>query len=213
MSMTRLAYRFTWPLAVAALVGLGGAGVHAATGTPAQAGAIPASVKTANARVLVDARGMTLYLYSPDKRDKSVCTGACATYWPPALLSPGQAAPATMAGIAGTFGVTTRADGARQLTYDGAPLYTFVKDKQPGDMTGQGVEGIWWAVVAGGARSGSQGGAPASPVATPTAASGGYYSGGDRHGGGDHQGGHGGGTTGPAASPTPRGYYSGGGDG
>jgi predicted lipoprotein with Yx(FWY)xxD motif len=44
-----------------------------------------------------------------------------------------------------------RTGGQRQLTYDGAPLYTFVNDRQPGQMTGQGLQafgGYWWVVVA-----------------------------------------------------------------
>jgi predicted lipoprotein with Yx(FWY)xxD motif len=53
-----------------------------------------------------------------------------------------------MPGIKGKFGVAVRTGGARQLTYDGAPLYLWFKDKKPGDMTGQGVGGVWWVVVA-----------------------------------------------------------------
>jgi predicted lipoprotein with Yx(FWY)xxD motif len=56
-----------------------------------------------------------------------------------------------MPGIKGKFGVAVRTGGARQLTYDGAPLYLWFKDKKPGDMTGQGVRGVWWVVVAVGA--------------------------------------------------------------
>jgi predicted lipoprotein with Yx(FWY)xxD motif len=58
-----------------------------------------------------------------------------------------------MAGIPGTFGVVMRTDGSRQLTYDGAPLYTFVQDKDSGDAYGQGLVaagGYWWVVVATG---------------------------------------------------------------
>lgn len=208
--MAHLAHRLTRPLAAAALLGLGGIGAHAMS--QVQARAVPALAKTAVAHILVDARGMTLYLYSPDKRGKSVCTGECAAYWPPALVPSGGTVPTTMPGIAGAFGVTTRQGGARQLTYDGAPLYTFVKDKRPGDITGQGVGGIWWAIAVGGATSttasgqnSGQGRALVSPGATPTSTSGGYYSGGD-----DHRGGPGGAATAPGASPTPRGYYSGG---
>ena len=206
--MTYLAHRLTRPLAAMALLGLGGIGARAVSQVQAQAQAPPALVKMATAHILVDARGMTLYLYSPDKPTKSVCIGKCAAYWPPALVPAGATVPTAMPGITGTFGIATRQGGARQLTYDGAPLYTWIKDKNPGDITGQGVGGIWWAVVVGGAPSsttGSQGSVPVSPVATPTAASGGYYSGGD-----DHHGGQGGVAPAPAASPTPRGYYSGG---
>ena len=111
-----------------------------------------ALVKAASAKLLVDAQGMTLYVFAPDKRNKSVCYGKCAAFWPPALVSKGTNVPATMPGITGKLGVALRTGGARQLTFDGAPLYTFVKDKKPGDMTGQGLDvsgGYWWAVVAG----------------------------------------------------------------
>lgn len=199
--MTYPSYRLTRPLAAVALLGLGGIGAHAVSQVQAQAA--PSLATTATTRMLVDARGMTLYLYSPDKHDKSVCTGPCATYWPPVLLPSGATVPTAMAGVAGTFGFTTRAGGARQLTYDGAPLYTWVKDKKPGDITGQGVEGLWWAVVVGGATTGGQGSTTSSPAATPMAASSGYYSGDD-----DHRGGRGHGAA--TASPTPHGYYSGG---
>jgi predicted lipoprotein with Yx(FWY)xxD motif len=111
-----------------------------------------ALVKTASAKLLVNAQGMTLYVFAPDKPHQSVCYGQCAAFWPPALVPKGTNVPTTMAGIPGKFGVAIRTGGARQLTFDGAPLYTFVKDKKPGDMTGQGLDvsgGYWWAVVAG----------------------------------------------------------------
>ena len=58
-----------------------------------------------------------------------------------------------MAGVAGTFGEIMLARGADQLTYDGAPLYTCANDKKPGDINGQGVAGVRWAVVAPGGSS------------------------------------------------------------
>jgi predicted lipoprotein with Yx(FWY)xxD motif len=57
--------------------------------------------------------------------------------------------------VPGTFGVTVRTDGSRQLTYDHAPLYTFLLDKKPGDTKGQGLFGFggsWWIVAAGGGK-------------------------------------------------------------
>jgi len=116
---------------------------HSGPAAPA-ASLSPATTAT---RILTTAEGRTLYVFAPDKPNQSVCTGACAQFWPPLLLPAGKAIPTSAPGAGGTFGVTTRADGTRQLTYDGAPLYTFVKDKLPGDLAGQGVEGIWWAVV------------------------------------------------------------------
>jgi plastocyanin len=140
--------------------------------TPAAGGrsthaAVP--VKAASAKLLVNAQGMTLYVFAPDKPNKSVCYDKCAAFWPPALVPKGTTVPATMPGIAGKLGVTIRTGGARQLTFDGAPLYTFVKDKKPGDMTGQGLDisgGYWWAVVA-----------VASPSSSSSSSSGSGYTG------------------------------------
>jgi len=107
--------------------------------------------------------------------------------------------PATMPGVKGTFGTTTRAGGVKQLTYDGAPLYTWIKDKKPGDMTGQGVEGIWWAVVVNTSGATSSTGATGSSTSTSSGA--------DDHGRRGHD-------STPAPTPTATGgYYHGGGDG
>ena len=116
-----------------------------------QAGA--ALVKVAPAKILVDAKGMTLYVFAPDKKNKSTCYDTCAKYWPPLLVPSGTKPAATMAGVPGTFGTAMRTDGTHQLTYDGAPLYTFLGDKKAGQMNGQGStasNGYWWVVVAGG---------------------------------------------------------------
>jgi predicted lipoprotein with Yx(FWY)xxD motif len=107
-----------------------------------------ALVKTAAARVLVNAQGRTLYVFTSDKPSKSVCYSQCAKAWPPLLVPKGTRVPAAMSGIKGKFGVAVRTGGAPQLTYDGAPLYLWFKDKKPGDITGQGVGGTWWIVVA-----------------------------------------------------------------
>jgi predicted lipoprotein with Yx(FWY)xxD motif len=110
-----------------------------------------APVKTASAWVLVNAQGRTLYVFAPDKKDKSMCYNTCAAYWPPVIVPTGTMVPTKMAGIKGTFGAAMRTNGKRQLTFDGAPLYTFAGDKKPGDMRGQGstgAGGYWWVVVA-----------------------------------------------------------------
>jgi predicted lipoprotein with Yx(FWY)xxD motif len=136
--------RFVASLTVAGLLVLGStltARVHAAP-------AAPALVHTAAARILVDAHGMTLYLFTPDKPNKSACYAKCAVAWPPLLVPKGTTVPAAMPGIKGKFGVAVRTGGALQLTFDGAPLYLWFKDKKTGDMTGQGVNSVWWVVVA-----------------------------------------------------------------
>jgi predicted lipoprotein with Yx(FWY)xxD motif len=105
-----------------------------------------ALVKTTSAHVLVTPKGKTLYVFAPDPKGTSTCYGECAKFWPPCLVGSNAHPATTIAGIPGTFGVITRTDGARQLTYDGAPLYTFAGDKKLGDMNGQGLfaSGGYW---------------------------------------------------------------------
>ncbi|PKP69098.1 MAG: hypothetical protein CVT82_12630 [Alphaproteobacteria bacterium HGW-Alphaproteobacteria-4] len=98
------------------------------------------SADTSLGKVLVDANGMTLYTYDPDTPGTSVCYNQCAVNWPP-LLAPAGAVPE------GSFGLTTRTDGAMQWTYDGKPLYLWIKDTKPGDVTGDGVGGVWHVIM------------------------------------------------------------------
>lgn len=147
--LVRLSPRLLLLLVSGLLVLLPAGPTLAAGGRTAHPHAAAALVKTTSARLLVNEHGMTLYVFAPDKPNKSVCTGQCAAVWPPALVPKGTKVPAKMPGITGTFGVAKRTDGAQQLTFDRAPLYTFIKDKKPGDVTGQGLYalgGYWWVV-------------------------------------------------------------------
>jgi predicted lipoprotein with Yx(FWY)xxD motif len=97
---------------------------------------------------LVDSKGMTLYLFTKDTPNTSVCYDKCATAWPP-LLTTGD--PVAGEGVdASKFGTTTRKDGTTQVTYNGWPLYYYEKDKAPGDVIGQDVGGVWYVVSAAG---------------------------------------------------------------
>jgi predicted lipoprotein with Yx(FWY)xxD motif len=89
--------------------------------------------------VLVDARGMTLYTYTDDEPGVSNCGMICREYWPPAL-APADAQPS------GDITLVTLDDGTKQWAYNDRPLYTYVEDKAPGDVTGEGVEGEWYVV-------------------------------------------------------------------
>ena len=98
-------------------------------------GALVKVSKTSLGRILVDSRGRTLYLFEKDKSRKSMCSGSCATFWPP-LLTTGK--PRAGAGVkAKLLGTTRRAGGALQVTYRGHPLYTF-KLERAGQTTGEG---------------------------------------------------------------------------
>jgi predicted lipoprotein with Yx(FWY)xxD motif len=104
----------------------------------------PTTVKLANTElgdILVDSKGMTLYLDENDKPGKPACTTACLGAWPP-LVAP--ASPTFGAGLdASKFTTVTAADGTKQLAVDGWPLYYFANDKKPGDVTGQDSGGFY----------------------------------------------------------------------
>ncbi|HET9016837.1 MAG TPA: hypothetical protein VFN57_14650 [Thermomicrobiaceae bacterium] len=108
--------------------------------------------------ILVDSQGMTLYEFSADTSTTSNCTGACAKIWPPLTPFGPSATPTTASpvssignaatpvagpGATGTLSTITRPDGTYQVTYNGHPLYTYIKDTKPGDTTGNGVAGKW----------------------------------------------------------------------
>ena len=86
---------------------------------------------------LVDANGQSLYVLSADTKDTSTCTGDCAKAWPPLAA---QGKPTAASGVAASLLATIkRQDGTEQVTYNGLPLYTFVKDTATGDTNGEGV--------------------------------------------------------------------------
>lgn len=113
-------------------------------------GARTATVKTARShlgRIIVDGRGRTLYLFEKDRHGHSRCSGACAAYWPPLLV---HGKPIAGRGVKQRLlGVTRRANGAKQVTYAGHPLYRFVQDTRPGQTKGQGTNffGGGWDVL------------------------------------------------------------------
>ena len=89
---------------------------------------------------IVDANGNTLYFFSLDANDSSACTGSCLTSWPVSYT----AAPTFGTGLSSSdFSTITRADGSKQTTYKGWPLYTFAGDT-PGKINGDGLENIWY---------------------------------------------------------------------
>jgi predicted lipoprotein with Yx(FWY)xxD motif len=115
-------------------------------------------------KILVDAQGRTLYLFKADSPDASACEGACAAAWPP-LLAHGR--PSVASGLNPSLVSTIqRPGGARQLGYNGHPLYLFVDDQKSGDVKGEGVNafGALWYVVspAGNQVSGSPSGSGAA---------------------------------------------------
>lgn len=133
-----------------------GSGATATTAAAQQAAEGTVAVaNTGLGEVLVDAKGRTLYVFTKDKGDQSVCSGKCAVAWP-ALTVTGAATPGT--GVeASLLSTSKQANGSSQVTYGGKPLYHFAGDKAPGDTNGQGLNGVWWVVKGDGSLVQSKG--------------------------------------------------------
>ncbi|WP_376704291.1 hypothetical protein RQ479_04800 [Mesorhizobium sp. ISC25] len=87
-------------------------------------------------KIYTDASGMPLYTYDKDEAGKSNCYDKCAANWPPLKAEANAKAE-------GEWTIVDRTDGTRMWAYEGKPLYTFIKDKKAGDVTGEGVGGVW----------------------------------------------------------------------
>ncbi|QRP45679.1 SCO0930 family lipoprotein [Amycolatopsis sp. FDAARGOS 1241] len=104
-------------------------------------------------KVLTDADGHTLYRFDRDtaKPPATHCDGDCAKAWPPLLSTGAMKLDGVDKSLVGSL---TRADGRQQVTVNGWPLYTYAKDSVPGDATGQGVNGTWFAATPTGSKAG-----------------------------------------------------------
>lgn len=93
---------------------------------------------------LIASNGMTLYTYAKDVEGVSNCTGLCASNWPPYTVPNRDVLRNVQAAVNGAVDTSVRADGSLQVTYNGEPLYFYIKDKVSGDITGQGVGSVWY---------------------------------------------------------------------
>ncbi len=120
-------------------------GTNVTTGHPAIIYTITVlNSSKAGGTYLANETGYTLYLYTPDNDSgNSTCYGLCETYWPPFYA----ASITVPSGVnASAFGTITRTGGAKQTTYKGWPLYTYVGDSAADQVNGQGVDNTWYAV-------------------------------------------------------------------
>jgi predicted lipoprotein with Yx(FWY)xxD motif len=169
------------PLAALAVAGCGGGGgataasppKTAASPPPKAAARHPATVGVASnpelGKILVDSRGRTLYLFKRDSGNKSACSGACVTAWPPLRV---HGKPTAGSGVkASKLGTTRRSDGKPQVTYNGHPLYSFVMDAKPGEANGEGLSAfgaLWFAVSPAGKQVSGKKASPAPQKAPAT---------------------------------------------
>ena len=129
----------------------------ATTAAQATGGTTVAVVNGTLGDILVDGDGRTLYAFTKDQGDQSACSGQCADNWP-ALTGTATAGTGAQASL---LSASMQASGDSQVTYDGRPLYYFAGDAKPGDVNGQGVGNVWFAVTADGqlAKQKASGGA------------------------------------------------------
>jgi predicted lipoprotein with Yx(FWY)xxD motif len=143
----------------------------AAAGSTSSGTATMVSVKHVDGvgNVLVDSKGMALYSPEQEAGGKVLCTGSCTSIWVPLTVSSGMK-PTGSSSLGGKLGTVDRPGGAVQVTYQGKPLYSFVEDTSPGDVTGNGFhdqfggQQFTWQVASVGA---------VSPTSTSTGS--GYY--------------------------------------
>jgi predicted lipoprotein with Yx(FWY)xxD motif len=130
------------------------------------------------AQVLVDRAGRTLYLSDQERAaHKVLCaSSACEAIWMPLTIPAGNQ-PSGPAGVTGELSTASRSGGVRQVTLDGAPLYTFSFDDSAGQANGNGqkdsfdgTDFTWHAATVSGA--------PAAPPSANTS-----YGGGGGYGG------------------------------
>ena len=101
---------------------------------------------SSHGKVLATSTGRPLYLYTPDGRNKSTCTGGCNATWQP-LLTRGK--PVAGMGVKRSLlGTATRPNGKLQVTYNGYPLYRYGGDSAAGQTNGEGSSGVWFLVSA-----------------------------------------------------------------
>jgi predicted lipoprotein with Yx(FWY)xxD motif len=122
----------------------------AATSAPPSTSAAVLKVASSTAgQIVVGAQGLSVYSFTKNTKDSgtSACTAACLTSWPPVTST---SATPTVEGVTGKVGTIPTADGKMQVTINGMPIYYYSKDQAAGDITGQGVGGVWYLVAPSG---------------------------------------------------------------
>jgi predicted lipoprotein with Yx(FWY)xxD motif len=103
------------------------------------------TIKGQSQTVLTNAKGLTLYYFTPDSATQSACSGQCAQTWPP-LFFTGSGSPTSSANLTGKLSVLADVNG-NQVEYNGHLLYAFAGDTAPGQTNGQGLFGKWFVAT------------------------------------------------------------------
>jgi len=146
-----------------------GGGTSATMSAP---GGVLGVATTSLGPVLVDSKGFTVYMLTADTPGHSTCSAQCLKFWP-LVLAPGTTVPPVQ-GVSAAVTATKATSGASMVAAAGWPLYTFVKDKAPGQVAGEGIKtfgGTWYAVSPSGTPVMKA--AKSAPVTTSSGGSGG----------------------------------------
>jgi predicted lipoprotein with Yx(FWY)xxD motif len=103
------------------------------------------TIKGQSQTVLTNAKGLTLYYFTPDSATQSACSGQCAQTWPP-LFFTGSGSPTSLANLTGKLSVLADVNG-NQVEYNSHLLYAFAGDTAPGQTNGQGLFGKWFVAT------------------------------------------------------------------
>lgn len=176
--MKRLIIAVTSLMLLAACSSSGGK-PPATSSAPAGGGTSVGTASGPAGTFLTDGSGRSLYLFEKDSGGTSTCSGDCAGYWPPLIVT---GSPTAGGGVnSSLLGTIMRSDGKTQATYAGHPLYTYEDDKAAGDTNGQGSDGFgakWWLVDPSGKAITAPGGGTSASTSTSTDNGGGYGGGG-----------------------------------
>ncbi len=132
-------------VALFAALALVGAGVALAAAVTVNSAKNPTLGK-----IVVNSRGFTLY-HNTKEKGSIKCTGACTAVWPPLIVGKTATVKAGPGINLAKLGKIKRPDGRFQVTYFGKPLYRYAPDAKAGNINGEGIGGIWFALKTSGA--------------------------------------------------------------
>ncbi|MEU5876155.1 SCO0930 family lipoprotein [Spirillospora sp. NPDC047279] len=115
--------------------------------------------------IVTDGKGRTMYRFDKDRPRVSNCSGDCRAKWP--IVRFNGFKKLKVEGVSRKLiSFIERKDGKPgecQLLINGWPMYYFAQDQEAGDVKGQAVQNVWWAVspqgkkITAGANGGDDG--------------------------------------------------------
>lgn len=164
-------------VAAASIVTLGlGFVVAAAPASSAASASVktPALLQAANTtqygEILTNSHGFSLYGLSDESGGKLACVGKCLQAWPPMLVATSVTKISLGPGVTGVIGFVKRSATTKQVTFDGFPVYTFIKGTAAGQAHGEGISafgGTWGLLRASSLVTAAPAPAPTTTTTAP----------------------------------------------